>query len=179
MGATQIEDPHLWREFLGAVDQFSMRRFALPTHVLFQNLLQTVTQQLDAVARRTVCGTGDHSFPIATSCPLTARRYNRTVFDKKRKSDRDLTVPTEVEVDPKAREVLRAWVANDGLVCALRPETWPEAGNWGIVLADVARHVANAVRDLNGTDPGETIMKIRTLFVAELDSPTDEPTGHF
>jgi len=105
--------------------------------------------------------------------------YNRTVFDNRKKSDRDLPVPTEVGVDPKAREILRAWVANEGLVCALRPETWPEAGNWGIVLADVARHLANAVRDLNGTDPAATIMKIRTLFVAELDIPTDEPTGHF
>jgi hypothetical protein len=53
MDAAQIEGHHLWREFLGAVDQFSMGRFALPTHVLFQNLLQTVAQQLDAVAQRT------------------------------------------------------------------------------------------------------------------------------
>jgi len=51
MDAAQIEGHHLRREFLGAVDQFSMGRFALPTHVLFQNLLQTVAQQLDAVAK--------------------------------------------------------------------------------------------------------------------------------
>ena len=53
MDAAKIEGHHLWREFLGAVDQFSMGRFALPTHFLFQNLLQTVAQQLDAVAQRT------------------------------------------------------------------------------------------------------------------------------
>jgi hypothetical protein len=70
---------------------------------------------------------------------------------------------------------LRAWVANGGLVCALRPETWQEAGNWGIVLADVARHVTNAVRGLTGTEPATTIAKIRTLFAAELDNPTDAP----
>src|ERR1700722_49075 len=36
-----MEGHHLSREFLGAAEQFSMGRFALPTHVLFQNLLQT------------------------------------------------------------------------------------------------------------------------------------------
>ena len=81
------------------------------------------------------------------------------MFNRRKRSDRDLTVPSEVEGDPKSQEVLRAWVANGGLVCALRPETWQEAGNWGICLADVARHVANAVRDLNGTDPAATIAK--------------------
>jgi hypothetical protein len=39
MDAAQSEGHHLGREFLGAVDQFSMGRFALPTHDLFQNLL--------------------------------------------------------------------------------------------------------------------------------------------
>ena len=88
-------------------------------------------------------------------------------------------VPSEVEQDAKAREVLRAWVVNNGLVCALRPETWGDQGAWGIVLADVARHVADAVKALNGADPATTLARIRSLFVAELDKPTDTPTGHF
>lgn len=99
------------------------------------------------------------------------------MFNSRKKNDRDLDVPREVENDPNAREVLRAWVANGGLVCALRPETWPEASNWGIVLADVARHVANAVRDLKGDEPAVTVEKIRKLFNAELAGPTDEPTA--
>lgn len=101
------------------------------------------------------------------------------MFKSRKKNDRDLDVPTEVEDDPKAREVLRAWVANGGLVCALRPESWPDASNWGIVLADVARHLANAVHDLNGDEPAVTVEQIRKLFNAELANPTDEPTGHF
>jgi hypothetical protein len=101
------------------------------------------------------------------------------VFRSKTNKDRDLAVPSEVEADPKAREVLRAWVANGGLVCALRPETWSETTNWGIVLADVARHVANAVHDLKGDEPAVTVENIRNLFNAELASPTDKPKGHF
>ena len=46
--------------------------------------------------------------------------------EKCQNEDRDLGVPSEVMSDAKAREVLRAWVANEGLVCALRPETWPD-----------------------------------------------------
>lgn len=92
---------------------------------------------------------------------------------------RDLSIPGEVVRDSKASEVLRAWVANGGLVCSLRPEIWEEPGYWGILLADVARHVANAVNDLNGADQSETLAKIREYFMRELNNPTDEPSGQF
>ena len=93
--------------------------------------------------------------------------------------ERDLHVPREVADDSGAREVLRAWVADGGLVCNLRPDTWQDAAAWGIVLADVARHVGNAVRDLRGDAPGATVRAIRDMFNNELSDPTDEPTGHF
>jgi hypothetical protein len=99
------------------------------------------------------------------------------VLKAKKNADRDLGVPLEVVSDAKAREVLRAWVANEGLICALRPETWPDVVAWGIVLADVTRHVANAVRDLRGDDPAATVSKIREIYNSELTDPTAEPTG--
>lgn len=71
------------------------------------------------------------------------------------------------------------WVANDGLVCSLRPETWDDTSAWGIVLADVARHVAGAVHELNREDQSATIERIRNTFNSELSDPTDEPKGHF
>ena len=101
------------------------------------------------------------------------------MFKSKKNADRDLSVPSAVDADAKAREVLRAWVANGGLVCALRPETWPDAVAWGIVLADVTRHVANAVRDLRGEDPLATVAKIREVYNSELSDPSAEPTGSF
>jgi len=79
----------------------------------------------------------------------------------------------------RRREKSRAWGANGSLVCALRPETWPEASSWGIALADITRHVANAVRELKGDDAAFTMEKIRAVYNSELASPTDEPTGHF
>ena len=101
------------------------------------------------------------------------------MFNRNRNPGRDLASPPEVAGDPQAAEILRAWIANGGLVCSLLPETWKDASSWGIVLADVARHVANAVRDLNGDDPAITVARIREVFNSELSDPTDEPTGHF
>jgi len=46
-------------------------------------------------------------------------------------------------------------------------------------LADVTRHVANAIRDLGGDDPAATVARIKAMFDRELSNPTDEPTGHF
>ena len=92
---------------------------------------------------------------------------------------RELCIPPAALDDQKSGEVLRAWIAKKGLHCALNVDVWDDLGNWGIMLADVARHVANARHELDGADPAETIRKIRALFDAELDSPTDEPTGDF
>src|SRR5579872_891075 len=92
---------------------------------------------------------------------------------------RDLLVPAEVAGDAKAVEVFRAWVANGGLVCAVRPTTWQDPSAWGIVLADAARHVANAIRDEFGKEPSVTVASIQEMFNRELAGPTDEPTGGF
>ena len=94
--------------------------------------------------------------------------------------DRDLLIPPEVEADSKAVEVIRAWVANEQLICALRPTTWQsKPAAWGLVLADVARHVANALQEVSGEERSILLGTIRHSFNTELDSPTDEPTGDF
>jgi len=75
--------------------------------------------------------------------------------------------------------MLRAWVAEESLHCVIRVDAWQESGNWGILLADVARHVANATEELDGTPVQTTIERIRLLFDAEFENATDEPTGEF
>jgi hypothetical protein len=56
---------------------------------------------------------------------------------------------------------------------------WEEPANWGIMLADVARHVANALEETRGLDKRTTLLAIAELFNAELSSPTDDPSGFF
>jgi hypothetical protein len=93
----------------------------------------------------------------------------------------ELLVPPTAAGDPKAQEVLRAWVAHGGLHCSLRIGVWKhhDAVVWGILLTDVARHVADAIHEEKGIKKTETVERIRAAFNNELDSPTEEPTGHF
>jgi len=91
----------------------------------------------------------------------------------------ELIVPPIAANDPKSRELIRAWGSQGGLHVSLAPDLWDEPGNWGIALADVTRHLADAYTQLQGAERTETIQRIRQIFDAELDSPTDEPTGNF
>ena len=95
--------------------------------------------------------------------------------------DHGLRVPPGAETDPQAQELIRAWVAHGGLHCSLNVGAWSkdEAICWGVLLSDVARHVADALRAQKRIDEQETIEKIRTVFNDELDSPTAEATGGF
>ena len=88
-----------------------------------------------------------------------------------------LEIPSEVA--PGSPEVLRAWIVDGGLVCSLLPTAWPEASTWGILLADVARHVADGVQGATGAPKEETLRQIWHLFNTELGFPTDLPTGRF
>ena len=89
-------------------------------------------------------------------------------------------IPEEARSDPSSREVLRAWVANEGLhVSLFIPDAWEDPGHWGIVLTDVIRHLADAYQKSQGVDPKLTIARIREMIAAESASPTDTPTGGF
>ena len=89
-------------------------------------------------------------------------------------------IPEEALSDPNSREVLRAWVANEGLhVSLFIPDAWEDPGHWGIVLADVIRHLADGYQKGQGVDPKLTIARIQEMMSAELGSPTDTPTGGF
>jgi hypothetical protein len=74
--------------------------------------------------------------------------------------------------DPTAMEVLRAWLIDEQLHCSLRAEVFEDPTTWGSVLADVARHVALALKDAEGIDPVATLRTISESFARELESPT-------
>lgn len=64
--------------------------------------------------------------------------------------------------------------------CSLLPTAWKDNhGTWGILLADVATHIANALHEEYGTDRKEVLDNIKKVFIAELEYPTDDPTGEF
>ncbi len=69
-------------------------------------------------------------------------------------------------------EVLRAFIVEHRLEVSLR-RAFEEPDHWGMLIADVARHAARAFSAENTTSEDEALQKIRAMFDAELDAPTD------
>ena len=92
---------------------------------------------------------------------------------------RTLIAPPDAANAESAVEVARVWVINQALQCSLDVGVWKDPAAWGLVLADLARHVANAHHEAEGLSVPETLQRIREGFEAEMDSPTDSPTGEF
>lgn len=93
-------------------------------------------------------------------------------------SNKALDPPPAATRDKAAFELLRVWVADQGQHVSLRSGAWEDPFAWGIVLADLARHIVNA-ESLNRKDFDSEAFLERILegFNAEIESPTDEPEG--
>jgi hypothetical protein len=91
----------------------------------------------------------------------------------KRKNAKELDPPPQALSDPQASEVMRVWALPDqGQVVALTT-TWKDPGAWGLMLVDIARHAANAYAN-DGMSRAEALARIKALFDAEWNTPTDE-----
>jgi len=94
----------------------------------------------------------------------------------------ELQVPPGVATDKNACELVRAWAAHGGLQCSLNVGAWKddqEQIGWGILLSDIARHVADALYQSKHADKDQTLSKIRAVFNSELNVPTAEANGKF
>ena len=78
-----------------------------------------------------------------------------------------LIIPGSAQSDPKAFEVLRVWIAHGGQHVSIRPDIWDDVGTWGIMLADLAGHVANAYQQQKGLDRVEALKRIKALLDAD------------
>ncbi len=83
----------------------------------------------------------------------------------------------ELETPPDARdkgghEVLRVFVVDGGLSVSLR-RSFDEAGVWGVLLADLARHAARIYALEAGVSEDEALESIKAMFDAEWSRPTD------
>ncbi|HEX4154242.1 MAG TPA: DUF5076 domain-containing protein [Acidobacteriaceae bacterium] len=89
-----------------------------------------------------------------------------------------LDPPPAAGRDSAAFELLRVWIAEQGQHVSLRSGVWDDPFAWGIVLADLARHILNA-ESLHRKDLDKEVFLNRMIegFQAEIDSPTDEPDG--
>lgn len=93
-----------------------------------------------------------------------------------------LGVPPAAQRDDKAIEMLSAWIAEDGLHCSLKMGLWDGTETdsnaaWGILLADVVRHIANATQQEKGKPFDNTVEKILEAMNNELEDTTSDISG--
>ena len=90
----------------------------------------------------------------------------------------ELPIPRAVANDPKAFELARLWiVAGGGQHVSLTTNIVGDHKAWGILLVNLAKHVANAYQQTRGADPAQTLNGIKAAFDAEWANPTNNPTG--
>jgi hypothetical protein len=82
--------------------------------------------------------------------------------------------------------MVRSWIAEGDLFVVLNIGFWeqPERGidereAWGMLMADMVRHIANAHEEEYGRDKRETLNLIREAFEREIVKPTSSHSGKF
>jgi hypothetical protein len=93
-------------------------------------------------------------------------------------SEKILSIPPAAQRDKASFEVLRVWIAEQGQHVSIQSGAWEDPFAWGIVLADLARHIALAHKlQHEETDEDAFMSRLLEGFQAEIDNPTDEPEG--
>lgn len=84
----------------------------------------------------------------------------------------EIDIPPNASWDPDATELLRAWTTKGSLEVCLK-RAWDKPDAWGILLTDLARHVARAFAHDGICTEAEALKRIRSVLDAEWDEPTD------
>ena len=72
-------------------------------------------------------------------------------------------------------EVMRAAIVDGALHVSLR-RAFDDPEAWGMLIADVTRHVARIYATEDQFREAETVERIRAIYEAEMDAPTDPGT---
>jgi hypothetical protein len=89
----------------------------------------------------------------------------------------ELKIPPAAKADPASSEILRVWLAGGSQHISLKADAWDDPAAWGLLLADLAHHVANAYVAAGQHTQQQAYQRVLAGLSAELQSPTDTPTG--
>jgi hypothetical protein len=90
---------------------------------------------------------------------------------------RQLPIPDPAFEDAQAVEMVRVWMAFGNQHVSIATGVWTDPAAWGMMLVDLAKHVANAYEQTTGKNRSEVLLRIREGFDAEWEFPTDDPKG--
>ena len=83
----------------------------------------------------------------------------------------ELAPPSAATNDSRSFELARLWLAEGAPHVALRTGVWPDPAAWGIVLVDLARHIAVAYHQSSEITLADAFERILVGLRAELESP--------
>ena len=83
----------------------------------------------------------------------------------------ELPVPPDAQ-EAGGHEVLRAFVVDGGLSVSLQ-RAFDEPQTWGVLLVDLARHVARIYEEETDMSFEDAMREIRSMFEAEWDRSDD------
>jgi len=89
----------------------------------------------------------------------------------------ELPAPPATKACVTSLELVRVWAIDGKQHVTLAAELWDDPAAWGIMLVDLAKHVADAYHQSTGRETEEILNRIKVGFEAEWCSATDEPTG--
>jgi len=79
----------------------------------------------------------------------------------------EMPIPPPVDGSSPALEIARVWAADGELHVALAPNAWADPAAWGIMLVDLARHVARAYEQAGAMSQAQALARLREGFDSE------------
>ena len=86
----------------------------------------------------------------------------------------ELPIPPPIASDKNARELLRVWAAHGRQHISIATEVWDDPAAWGIMLVDLAKHIARSYQERENVDAAQTLKRIKEGFDAEWATCTDK-----
>ena len=59
--------------------------------------------------------------------------------------ENELMIPSNVQLDKEAFEVIRIWVSQKTQVISIATNVWNDPLSWGIMLVDMMKHISRTV----------------------------------
>lgn len=89
----------------------------------------------------------------------------------------ELKVPCNRKVETDAFEVVRVWLTKERIEFSLKCDAWDDPAAWGLLLVDLARHVANGRAQSSAKSVEVILSRIKEGFDVEWNSYTSDATG--
>jgi hypothetical protein len=91
----------------------------------------------------------------------------------------ELPIPPAALTDDRARELVRVWASGGSQHVSLATGLWSDPAACGIILVDLARHLAGAYEQTGAISASEALSRIRAGFEAEWNMATSKAAGKF